>query len=92
VSAPAIAGSSESTIVRQVRSGNDHMPSFSTALLSDAAVEELGRYVHQGLAPVEESGHMGPRALDPFVIGMVAWGALAVLACVLALLFGEGRN
>ncbi len=93
VTAPPIAGADAAKIVRQVRTGSDRMPAFSAATISDGAVGEIAEYVQGGLArSAEEAGRFGPRALDPFVVGMIVWGALAMFVCLLALLFAEGRN
>lgn len=93
VSAPALAGADEAKVIRQVRQGSDHMPPFSSAVVSDAALGELARYAHEALArPLEQPGRAGPPVLDPIAIGAVAWAGLAGLGWLLALLFGEGRN
>jgi hypothetical protein len=76
-----------------VREGGDQMPAFSPAVVPDAALAQLGDYVHTTLAhPPEQPGPIGPRALDPFSVGVIVWGALAVFLCVLSWLFAEGRN
>jgi mono/diheme cytochrome c family protein len=90
---PALAGIETARLVRHVREGGKAMPAFSSVALPDAALHDLAAYVHDTLGtPAESATHIGPRAVDPFVIGLIVWGALAVLALVLAVLFAEGRN
>jgi ubiquinol-cytochrome c reductase cytochrome c subunit len=90
---PSIAGADVARITQQVRQGGKEMPAFSSAVLADAPLGDLAGYVHETLAhPSDEHAHVGPRALDPVVVGLIAWCALAALACGLALLFAEGRN
>lgn len=90
---PRIAGAATAKVARMVRHGGDHMPAFSAALISDAALTGLGDYVHSTLAhPPEPAGRVGPRALDPFSVGVFVWAALALLLCALSWLFAEGRN
>jgi len=91
--APPIAGAAPPKVVRQVRGGGEEMPAFSAAVLPAAALDELGAYVHEGLArPAIGASRVGPQALDPLIVGAVVWIALALFACGLALLFGEARN
>lgn len=88
---PPIAGIEVRRLVHHVRDGGKAMPAI--AALPDPALQDLATYVHGTLGrPAEEPTHIGPRAVNPFVIGLIVWGALAVLALVLAVLFAEGRN
>lgn len=90
---PRIAGIEVARLVRHVRHGGKGMPAFSSAVVPDTALPDLATYVHETLGtPAEGATHIGPGAVDPFVIGLIVWGALAVLALVLAVLFAEGRN
>lgn len=69
------------------------MPAFSGAAIPDATLYDLASYVHESLAhPTDEAAQLGPRALDPFWVGVVVWVALALLAGGVAALFGEGRH
>jgi ubiquinol-cytochrome c reductase cytochrome c subunit len=88
-----IAGADVAKVIQEVRLGSKGMPAFSSAVLPDASLRDLAGYVHETLAhPPGEHAHVGPRDLDPLVVGLIAWCALAVLACGLAFLFAEGRN
>jgi mono/diheme cytochrome c family protein len=90
---PPIAGAAAADVVRVMRQPGAHDPAFSTAAFSDAELARLGDYVHGALArPQEPSGRLGPRALDPFAVGVLVWGALALFLCALSWLFAEGRN
>ncbi|MGH9100598.1 MAG: c-type cytochrome [Acidimicrobiales bacterium] len=90
---PEIAGAALPKIVQLVRRGGKDMPAFSKAALPDAALDDLGWYVHTTLGrPADEESHVGPRTLDPLAVGLIVWGALALLAALLALVFGGGRN
>jgi len=90
---PTIVGVDVARLVHQVRHGGRAMPAFSSAAVPDPALADLATYVHETLGtPAEGATHIGPRAVDPFVIGLIVWGALAVLALVLAVFFAEGRN
>lgn len=90
---PAIAGKEVHEIVRQIRHGGVEMPVFSPAVLSDEAVSAIATHVHATLAhPEDRPARIGPRDLDPFLVGLFTWGALVAFACVLAVLFAEGRN
>ncbi|MGH7268882.1 MAG: c-type cytochrome [Polyangiaceae bacterium] len=87
---PVIAGASVTKIVWQVRQGGREMPPLSAVVLPDAALDDLANYVHQTLAhPAGDAALLGRRPIDPFSVGVLAWGALALLACVLGVLFTE---
>lgn len=90
---PRIAGEKVAHLVHHVREGGKAMPAFSSVALPDPALQDLATYVHETLAtPAEKTTHVGPREVDPFVIGLFVWGALALLGLLLAVLFAEGRN
>lgn len=90
---PSIAGVAAVKVVRVMRQAGAHDPAFSTAAFSDAELARLGDYVQGALArPEEPAGRLGPRALDPFSVGVLVWGALALFLCALSWLFAEGRN
>lgn len=90
---PHIAGKDVPTILHQIRHGGIEMPAFSAAVLPDEAVRAIATHVHATLArPQEQPARIGPRELDPFLVGLFTWGALVIFACVLAALFAEGRN
>lgn len=90
---PTIAGVKVAHLVHHVREGGKAMPAFSSVALPGADLQDLAAYVQETLGnPAENATHVGPRAVDPFVIGLIVWGALAVMALVLAVLFAEGRN
>lgn len=56
--APAIAGTAVATTTRSVREGSAEMPPLSAAVLPDAALGDLGIYVHEALLhPTGEPGH-----------------------------------
>lgn len=91
--APNIAGADMQRALATLRT--THPPPFSTAALPDDALRSVAEFVHAELAhpPHEpEQPRMGPRALDPPVVGIIAAGAVVVLAVLLKLLFAEGRN
>ncbi len=93
VHAPRIAGAPAAKVERMVRHGGKIMPAFPAVALPDDGLADLAAYVHGELAaPAGEPARVGPRELDPFLVGLFVWGALALLALGLALLFGEGRN
>lgn len=90
---PRIAGVEPAKVAHMVRHGGDHMPPVSAALIPDARLSQLADYVHVTLAhPPDQPGRLGPRALDPFLVGVLVWGALALFLCGLSWLFAEGRN
>jgi mono/diheme cytochrome c family protein len=90
---PAIAGAPARKVVHVLRRAGAHAPAFSAAVLRDASLPRLGDYVERTLAhPAEPAGRLGPRALDPFAVGVLVWGALALFLCALSWLFAEGRN
>ena len=90
---PPIAGVAASKVLHVLRQPGAHDPAFPAVALPDAALAELGDYVHATLAlPPEQPGRIGPRALDPFTVGVLVWGALALFLCALSWLFAEGRN
>ena len=90
---PPIAGEEPATIMLQVRGGGREMPAFSSAVVSDTDLGELAGYVHETLAqPRDAPARIGPRELDPFLVGLFIWGALSLFVCGLAGLFAEGRN
>src|SRR5690606_32436033 len=66
------------------------MPVFSAAVISDEALGDLATYVHESLGqPPPGPAAIGPRALDPFLVGVVGWFALAALVAGLSVLFSE---
>lgn len=90
---PPIAGAAATEVVSVLRQAGAHDPAFSSAALPDAELSRLGDYVQGTLArPAEPPGRLGPRALDPFAVGVLVWGALALFLCALSWLFAEGRN
>lgn len=91
--APRIAGADAQRMEATLRT--THPPPFSVAALPDDALRDLAGYVHVELArpPQEpEQPRMGPRALEPAAVGVIAAGAIVLLALLLKLLFAEGRN
>ena len=91
--APPIAGTAATKVVHVLRQAGAHVPAFSAVALPDASPARLGDYVQGTLArPAEPPGRLGPLALDPFAVGVLVWGALALLLCALSWLFAEGRN
>jgi mono/diheme cytochrome c family protein len=91
--APPIAGAKLADVVQQVRQGPGGTPVFSAAVISDAALPDLALHVHETLSrPPDTPATLGPRALDPFLVGIIAWFALAVLVAGLAALFAEART
>lgn len=89
---PRIAGADVTQIVQHVREGGKEMPAFSAAVLSDDSLQDVASYVHGTLGRPAEPACFGPRELDPFIVGLVVWVALALFTCGLAALFGEGRR
>lgn len=90
---PRISGVELAKIAQQVRQGGKEMPAFSAEVLPDASLHDLEVYIHETLArPSDDHGRLGPRDLDPFSVGLIAWVALVCLASVLAVLFAEGRH
>lgn len=89
---PPIAGAQVADVVQQVRQAPGGAPVFSAAVISDAALPDLALYVHETLSrPPDTPSTIGPRALDPFLVGIIAWFVLAVLVAGLAALFAEAR-
>jgi hypothetical protein len=87
---PPVAGAAIADVVQQVRQGT---PPFSAAVISDEGVQDLAIYVHETLGrPEGVPSLFGPRALDPFLVGVIAWFALAVLVAGLAALTSEGAH
>lgn len=66
------------------------MPAFPEAALPDTALGKLADYVHDGMSGTGESS-LGPRDLDPFVVGLVVMGAIALIAFCLAVLYSGRR-
>lgn len=90
---PPIAGADTSKVVHVLREAGAHDPAFAAAALPDAQLAALGDYVQGTLVrPPEPPGRIGPRALDPFALGVLVWGAIALFVCALSWLFAEGRN
>jgi ubiquinol-cytochrome c reductase cytochrome c subunit len=93
VRSPAIRRAAVSTIAGRVRHGGAQMPAFSPAALDDSTLQTLATYVHEGLERASEQPPLlGPRALDPLIVGLFAWVGLGILVCAMALVFAEGRN
>lgn len=92
---PKIAGVSMADIEAQVRTGRGQMPTFGQAVITDAELTDLAAYVHGALANPPPRPNLPPMGLSeasPFLVGLVAWGALAALCVVLANLFGPEKN
>lgn len=90
---PAIAGEQAAMVALVLRQPGAHDPVFPVASLPDTALAQLGAYVQGSLAhPPEPPGRIGPRALDPFALGVLVWGALALLVRAMSWLFAEGRS
>lgn len=71
------------------------MPSFGEAVISDSELTDLADFVHATLAqppPRPNVPPMGLKEASPFLIGLIAWGALFGLCVFVALLFGPGKN
>lgn len=94
-SSPRIAGRPVPVIERQVRTGHGEMPTFGPAVIPDDRLADLTAYVHGALAHPPPRPNVPPLGLDeasPFLVGLIAWGALAGLCIVLAALFGPEKN
>lgn len=95
VISPDIVGRSISAITEQVRTGRGQMPTFGDAVISDADLADIAHFVHVDLAlppPRPNVPPMGLSEASPFLIGLIAWGALAGFCAVLATLFGPEKN
>lgn len=95
IKSPHIAGRSLSTITKQVRTGHGQMPTFGEAVISNEELGDLAAFVNGTLAsppPRPNLPPLGPSEVSPFVLGLIAWGALGAFCIVLATLFGPGRN
>lgn len=92
---PEIAGRPLSVITKQVRTGRGQMPTFGEAVISDADLADLAQFVHGTLASPPPRPNVPPLGLSeasPFLVGLIAWGALGALSIVIAALFGPGKN
>lgn len=71
------------------------MPTFGEAVISDADLADLAQFVHGTLASPPPRPNVPPLGLSeasPFLVGLIAWGALGALSIVIAALFGPGKN
>ncbi len=90
---PPIRGAAAASIVHHVRQGAHVEPAFSAAVLPESDLHDLVTYVNGELGqPSHEPAGIGPRELDPFLVGLFVWGALILMTIGLAVLFAEGRN
>lgn len=90
-----LRGAKVDVVIDHVRHGHKQMPAFGPAAISDADLGSLVIYVHDTLAHPPAQPNVPPMSLreaSPFLVGLVAWGALVALAATLAALFGPGRN
>lgn len=95
VRSPSIAGRPLTVIEEQVRTGRGQMPTFGAAVIPDSELADLAAYVHGTLAsppPRPNVPRMGLDEASPFLVGLIAWGALVGLCMVLAALFGPEKN
>lgn len=95
LTSPAIAGRSLSVITEQVRTGRGQMPTFGQAVISDSQLADLAGFVHGTLERPPPRPNVPPIGLSeasPFLVGLIAWGALGALCIVLAAFFGPEKN
>lgn len=89
----ANAGKSVTEVIDHVRHGEEAMPVFSPAVLSDQALGDLAGYVHETLGrPPAAPAALGPVALDPILVGAIAWFVLAALVAAISALFAENSH